>query len=81
LQDPTVYKAIEMLRVNGMRTAVLSNNGYIWEGDSEFRYPYVKEPSLYFDVLIESCRVGLRKPDPKIFEVCKRPQKELSLKY
>ncbi|KAH7694200.1 acyl-CoA dehydrogenase family member 10, partial [Aphelenchoides avenae] len=68
-EDPAVYKAIEMLRANGMKTAVLSNNGYIWEGNMEFRYPYVREPERYFDVMIESCRVGLRKPDPKIFQL------------
>ncbi|XP_028581084.2 bifunctional epoxide hydrolase 2 [Podarcis muralis] len=61
-------RAAVVLRENGFKTAVLTNN---WVDDSHFRHRTGLALCLlnrYFDRVIESCRVGLQKPDPKIYE-------------
>ncbi|WP_280381382.1 HAD family hydrolase [Nocardia wallacei] len=61
--EPVVVEAVERLRRNGIRTAVLSNS---W-GDGPYDpYQPFDLPSR-FDVVVLSHEVGLRKPDPAIF--------------
>ena len=63
---PVMVAAIETLRDRGLRTAALTNN---WKGDQIGRR--AKQLGELFDVFIESAVVGLRKPDPRIYErVC-----------
>ncbi|KAI6196495.1 Bifunctional epoxide hydrolase 2 [Aphelenchoides besseyi] len=52
--DPHIEKAIEKLKANGIKLGLLTNNGY-W--------------NQIFDVVVESAREGVRKPDPKIYEI------------
>jgi epoxide hydrolase-like predicted phosphatase len=59
---------VRELRRDGYRTAILTNNVREWG-------PYWKEsiPLELFDVIVDSCDVGLRKPDPAIFRLtCER---------
>ncbi len=56
------------LRAEGYRTAILTNNirewGRFWKGSI---------PLELFDVVVDSCEVGIRKPDPAIFRLtCER---------
>ncbi len=60
---PSMIGAIERIRARGLGVAALTNN---WpnDGDNPLRGR--------FDVFIESSVVGLRKPDPRIYElVCR----------
>jgi putative hydrolase of the HAD superfamily len=59
---------VRELRADGYRTAILTNNikewGRYWKGSI---------PLDLFDVVVDSCEVGLRKPDPAIFRLtCER---------
>lgn len=64
---PAVVAAIRKLRAAGLRTAALTNN---WLSDDQARKMNVLRSE--FDVFIESARAGLRKPDPRIYElVCR----------
>ncbi|MEW6475636.1 MAG: HAD family phosphatase [Actinomycetota bacterium] len=59
---------VRELRAEGYRTAILTNNVREWG-------KYWKEsiPLDLFDEIVDSCDVGLRKPDPKIFRLtCER---------
>jgi putative hydrolase of the HAD superfamily len=58
---PEMLKALERLREYGLTTAALTNN---WKSDGQDRHGL----RPYFDVFIESSVVGLRKPDPRIYE-------------
>jgi putative hydrolase of the HAD superfamily len=63
---PAMLAAIARLRAAGLKVAALTNN---WvteeEGTGALR--------SFFDVFVESAAVGLRKPDPRIFElVCRK---------
>ena len=49
----------------GLRTAALTNN---WPS-ADNNAPSVNGNALGFDVIIESAVVGLRKPDPRIYEL------------
>ena len=49
----------------GFYTALLTNN---WKkSNGESLQPI--DPNL-FDVVVESCKEGVRKPDPRIFQLC-----------
>ena len=54
------------LRGRGVRTALLTNNVREWEPLWRSKLPEVDE---LFEVIVDSAFVGLRKPDPAIFEL------------
>ncbi|XP_017307847.1 acyl-CoA dehydrogenase family member 10 [Ictalurus punctatus] len=57
--------AVQCARAEGFKTAVLSNNFLLPGGKS-----YLPLDTSLFDVIIESCRVGLCKPDLRIYQLC-----------
>ncbi|KAM3930264.1 bifunctional epoxide hydrolase 2 [Leptodactylus fuscus] len=63
-----ILKAATTLRNHGFKTCVLTNN---WVDDSPFRhrnaevFTFLKQ---HFDLVIESCRIGMRKPETRIYE-------------
>jgi putative hydrolase of the HAD superfamily len=60
--------AIRRIRTHGLRAAALTNN---WVSDDQQSKMDLLRPE--FDVFVESARVGMRKPDPRIYElVCER---------
>ena len=59
--DPAMYQLIRDLRASGVRTALLSNS---WGADG---YPREDFPGL-FDAVVISGEVGMRKPEPRIFQ-------------
>jgi putative hydrolase of the HAD superfamily len=63
---PRMLEAIRRIRARGLRVAALTNN---WRTGR----PRGPNPiGDYFDVIVESAVVGLRKPDPRIYElVCR----------
>ncbi len=60
---PTVAERARRLRVDGYRLAILTNNVREWH---EWR---ANVPLDVFDVVVDSSEVGLRKPDPAIYEL------------
>jgi putative hydrolase of the HAD superfamily len=61
---PRMIEAIHRIRARGLRVAALTNN---WV-TSEVR-PGRETLREMFHVFIESCVVGMRKPDPKIYQL------------
>ncbi|NXJ09182.1 HYES hydrolase, partial [Odontophorus gujanensis] len=62
-----LLQAAGTLRRNGFKTCVFTNN---WVDDSTgkiFTSSLLTMLQRHFDLLIESCRVGLHKPDPRIY--------------
>jgi epoxide hydrolase-like predicted phosphatase len=63
----TMLTAIGRIRARGLTTAALTNN---WTGEDRMtmaeRHPLLAE---MFDVIVESAIEGLRKPDPRIYEL------------
>jgi putative hydrolase of the HAD superfamily len=59
---PEMARAIAIIRGRGLKTAALTNN---WR-DEERASPGLHD-ALAFDVVVESAREGLRKPDPRIY--------------
>jgi putative hydrolase of the HAD superfamily len=57
-----VVHRVRELRAEGYRTAILTNNIKEWGAAWRSTIPIDD-----FDVVIDSCEVGLRKPDPAIF--------------
>jgi putative hydrolase of the HAD superfamily len=68
---PEMLTAIGHIRAAGLRTAALTNNWVAENGvGMQDRMPAL---GGLFDLIIESSIVGLRKPDPRIYElVCER---------
>jgi putative hydrolase of the HAD superfamily len=58
--------AIRRIRARGLAVAALTNNWDTGDGES-LGATRMQE---HFDVVIESRREGLRKPDPRIYELC-----------
>ena len=61
---PRMMEAVRRIRAHGLKAAALTNNWLMEEKDEE-------REALRgcFDAFIESCRTGLRKPDPRIYEL------------
>jgi epoxide hydrolase-like predicted phosphatase len=57
-----MVQRVRELRADGYRTAILTNNVKEWG-----RFWRSSIPIDLFDVVVDSCEVGLRKPDPAIF--------------
>jgi putative hydrolase of the HAD superfamily len=58
---------VRSLRVErGMRSALLTNNVREWEAKWRSMIPEIDE---IFEVIVDSAFVGLRKPDPQIYEL------------
>ncbi len=65
---PEMVRAIERIRVEGLKTAALTNN---WRPDDSDETVGSRTPIFgdLFDVIVESAIEGLRKPDPRIYEL------------
>jgi putative hydrolase of the HAD superfamily len=59
-------RAIARIRTHGLRTAALTNN---WANEKRESSPNRIDGAGLFDVVIESSVEGLRKPDPRIYEL------------
>lgn len=55
---PAFLRAIVVIREHGLKTCALTNN---WKSDS------TQALASHFDVFLESSKLGLRKPDPRIY--------------
>ncbi len=66
---PAMLAAIRKLRDSGFKVGALTNNWVTHEGYDDEMQPLREE----FHVFVESCKVGLRKPDPRIYAIaCER---------
>ena len=63
---PMMLAAIARIRAQGMKTAAITNNWLVEDGEGTS----VLRP--HFDVFVESATVGMRKPDPRIYELACR---------
>jgi putative hydrolase of the HAD superfamily len=60
---PRMLAAVRAIRARGLRTSALTNN---WQGDGTRERDWLV---ALFDVVVESAVEGLRKPDPRIYEL------------
>jgi epoxide hydrolase-like predicted phosphatase len=64
---PAMLEAIRGVRSRGLKVAALTNN---WVMGSADEHDARLEPlRAEFHVFVESCMVGMRKPDPRIYEL------------
>jgi putative hydrolase of the HAD superfamily len=66
-ERPQMLRAVARLRARGLRVGALTNN---WVRDEPEARPHRLRP--HFDVVVESQAVGMRKPDPRIYELACR---------
>lgn len=66
-ERPQMLRAVSLLRQRGLRVGALTNN---WAREEPTPGPHRLLP--HFDVVIESQAVGMRKPDPRIYELACR---------
>ncbi|NXX96755.1 ACD10 dehydrogenase, partial [Centropus bengalensis] len=64
-QLPIMAEASQCIRAEGLKTALLSNDFCLLNGKS-----FVLRDQEPFDVLVESYRHGMCKPDPCIYKLC-----------
>jgi putative hydrolase of the HAD superfamily len=64
---PIMIELAEEIRGSGIRTAILTNNVKEWRKWRD------RIPIEHFDPVIDSCEVGVRKPDPAVYSlICNR---------
>ena len=65
--------AVDQLRAGGVKVALLTNNWYVDEPthaiDEASRRSLILVEADRFDVVVESCRVNMRKPETAIYEL------------
>ena len=57
----------KLLNTTGFKTCALTNNWIddTWSRDDQFE----GFPVDHFDLVLESCKLGMRKPDPRIYQL------------
>ncbi|XP_054075058.1 acyl-CoA dehydrogenase family member 10 isoform X2 [Rissa tridactyla] len=63
-QLPIMAEAVQCIRAEGLKTALLSNSFCLLNGES---FPLLERK--HFD-MVESYREGMHKPDPRIYKLC-----------
>jgi putative hydrolase of the HAD superfamily len=67
---PDVIEALRRVKAAGLKTGCITNNVPSNQvGSTEGRSLYAREVMALFDHVIESAKTGLRKPDPRIYEM------------
>jgi len=72
---PEMVAALDRCRAAGLRTACLTNNIVSWEADVDHdpvlgaRAVQIAAIMSRFDVIVESSVIGVRKPEPRFYEV------------
>jgi len=61
---PEMVAALDAVQSAGLATACLTNNV-----TSEFGRPEIEAVMQRFDVVVESSKIGVRKPEPRIYEI------------
>ncbi|XP_014819570.1 PREDICTED: acyl-CoA dehydrogenase family member 10 isoform X1 [Calidris pugnax] len=64
-QLPIMAEAVQCIRAEGLKTALLSNSFCLLNGGS-----FLPLGPEHFDVMVESYREGMHKPDPRIYKLC-----------
>ena len=79
-----MIRAIRAIRAHGLKTAALTNN---WPGAADTNgdagtaggFGGLRDDTdPLFDIVVESAVEGLRKPDPRIYELVVRPARRSS---
>ena len=65
-RNPEMIEYVRELRGRGLRTALLTNNVREWE--ARWR-PMLPEIDEIFEVVVDSAFVGMRKPEPEIYQL------------
>jgi len=64
---PEMVTALDRVKAAGLRTACLTNN-VVTDGRVEVVRPEVDDVMARFDVIVESSKIGVRKPEPAFYE-------------
>jgi len=64
--NETMIRYVAQLRARGLRTALLTNNVREWEPLWRGKLPQLDR---IFELVVDSAFVGLRKPEPEIYEL------------
>jgi FMN phosphatase YigB (HAD superfamily) len=67
--DPWMWPALRKLKASGRYIVAALSNTVIFPPDHPFSHAPVGDVRGCFDVFISSAHVGLRKPEPKIYEL------------
>jgi putative hydrolase of the HAD superfamily len=67
---PVMVTALVRCRAAGLRNACLTNNFDAWDAtDAPARRAELSELMALFDVVVESSKAGVRKPEPRFYEI------------
>ncbi|KAI6193909.1 Bifunctional epoxide hydrolase 2 [Aphelenchoides besseyi] len=64
--DEKIAKAIKVLKNEGIKVVLLTNNGFL---SAQRKRSLILSDLSAYDLVVESCRVGHRKPDAEIYEL------------
>jgi putative hydrolase of the HAD superfamily len=66
---PEMVRALQAVKAAGYKTACLTNNIAAGNEGPENRRQHVAEVMSLFDAVVESSKIGVRKPEPRFYEL------------
>lgn len=66
---PEMIEALRRIKAAGLKTAAITNNWVTEETSSDDAGRFASFRDQLFDAVVESAKVGMRKPDPRIYEL------------
>ena len=80
--DPWMYPALQALKESGEYILGALSNTVIFPPEHDFHKKFPEDPIRpLFDFFVSSAHVGLRKPDPRIYELALRTANEFAAKH
>ncbi|KZF19663.1 60S ribosomal protein L5 [Xylona heveae TC161] len=67
--DPHMFIALQKLKASGLFLLAALSNTVVFPEEHPYNKPFESDIRSYFDVFVSSAHVGLRKPDPAIYEL------------
>jgi putative hydrolase of the HAD superfamily len=66
---PRMVALLDRVKAAGLRVACLTNNIVGGDGTDDARATQIADIMARFDVIVESSKIGVRKPEPRFYEI------------
>jgi FMN phosphatase YigB (HAD superfamily) len=79
--DPWMWPALQKLKASGRFLLGALSNTVIFPPDHPYSQSVPDDPRKFFDVFVSSAHVGLRKPDPRIYDLALKELNKYAMEH